>query len=102
MRPRAERRALARANAKLARDLERLALLAPGGAPDHPIELESASQVEVHAEATPCPICEGALRVEEHVANTIGTARLRVAKVVCTHCGARRSIYFRLGTSLPS
>jgi hypothetical protein len=99
---RALRRETIRRSAKLARDLERLARLSPGGAPDRPIELASASQVEVHARSMPCPICQGEVRVDEHVAETIEGARLRVAAVTCSICGASRRVYFRLGTALPS
>jgi hypothetical protein len=100
--PRAARRAQSRTDAKLLRDLERLAQLQPGGSPAHPLELSSASQVEVRARATPCPLCEGPLRLEEHAAEVHGAARLRVARMVCGRCGARRTLYFRLGTTLPS
>jgi hypothetical protein len=93
---RAARRAQDRTTEKLGRDLERLAQLAPGGSPERPIALDSASQVEVTARSTPCPRCQGALRVEEHTAETLGGARLRVARVVCAACGARRALYFRL------
>ena len=87
--------------AKMAKDLEKLAQHAPGGGPDRAIEITSPSEVEGHARATPCPICRGELRIEEHTAETIGGARLRVAKVLCTVCRSRRSIYFRLaGTML--
>jgi hypothetical protein len=99
---RASRRAAVRSSVKLVRDLERLWLLSPGGSPERPIDLASASQVETEASSTPCPLCEGALRVEEHVAVTVGTSRLRVAHVICQACGARRSIHFRLGGALPS
>jgi hypothetical protein len=99
---RAARRDLARKNDKLTRDLERLFRMGPGGSPERPIELESASQVEIHAASLPCPICHGAHRVEEHVAETVSGVRLRVARVTCTMCGARREVYFRLGTALPS
>lgn len=99
---RASRRALVRTNEKLARDLERLWRVSPGGSPERPIELVSASQVEIQASSTLCPLCEGALRVEEHAAVTVGASRLRVARVICLVCGVRRSIYFRLGSPLPS
>lgn len=98
---RAARRADDRAAEKLGRDLDRLALLSPGGGPDRPIRLDSASQVEVTARGTPCHRCQGALRVEEHAAETVGGARLRVARVRCAVCGARRDIWFQLaGESL--
>jgi predicted hydrocarbon binding protein len=95
-RKRTQRRAADRAGKKLVADLERLASLSPGGAPDRPILVTSPSEVEVLARATPCPVCEGELRPLEHTAETIGGARLRVAKTVCAACGRRREIYFQL------
>jgi hypothetical protein len=99
---RAARRESERAAGKLTRDIERLALLEPGGSAERPIELDSASQVEVAARAIPCPRCRGALRLEEHTAETLQGARLRVAKVACSACGGRRSLYFRLGGDAPN
>jgi hypothetical protein len=99
---RAARRALARRDAKLARDLERLARLEPGGNPERPLEIDSASQVEVHARSMPCPVCQGEVKIEDHAAETFGAARLRVATVVCSSCGLRRQVYFRLGSALVS
>jgi hypothetical protein len=81
---------------KLAKQRERLALLEPGGSPQRPIEVESASQVEVHARALPCLRCEGTMIVDDHTAVTIESARLRVARMHCSACGATRAIYFRL------
>lgn len=100
-RKRALRRAEDRAQGKLARDLEKLSALAPGGAPDRPIVIASPSEVEVRA-AGPCPICQSSLRVEEHTAEAIAGRRLRVARVVCTFCRARRNVYFQLAGSLVS
>ncbi len=93
---------LARRSETFAAAVESLARLAPGGSPDHPIELASASQVEVHAKGTPCPVCGGELRMEEHVAETFEGRRLREARVRCHHCGVRRSLYFRIVTARPS
>jgi hypothetical protein len=90
----------ARRHQKLVRDLEQLARLAPGGGADRPIEIASPAQVEVMARG-PCPLCGGSLRLDEHAAETVGGARLRIARVACTTCGARRSIYFRLATPMP-
>jgi len=101
-RKRAVRRADDRAQDKLARDLEKLALVAPGGSPERPIVVSSPSEVEVHAAGMPCPICRSALRVEEHAAETIAGVRLRVARVACTFCRARRAIYFRLASPMPN
>ena len=78
------------------RDLERLARLAPGGAPDRPIAVDTPPLVDVMAEARPCPLCEGSLRLNEHTAEIIDGERLRVARVTCTRCGIARAIYFRL------
>ena len=94
--PNAERRALARAEEKLSRARERLAELDRGGAPRHPIEIVSASLVETQARSVPCPKCLGASRVDDHTAVTLEGQRLRVAHLTCTHCGARRALYFRI------
>jgi hypothetical protein len=99
-RKRTLRREDERAAQKLARDLEKLAAHAPGGSPERAVEITSPSEVEVQARATPCPICRAELRVEEHTAETIGGVRLRVAKVVCTMCGRRRALYYRLAGAM--
>lgn len=78
------------------RDLERLAELAPGGAPEHPIEIDTPPLVEVTVAAMRCPLCDGTLRLDEHTAETIDGDRLRVAHLACTSCGIPREIYFRL------
>ncbi len=78
------------------RDLDRLARLAPGGAPDRPLPIDTPPLVDVMAVATPCPLCGGGFRLDEHAAETVDGVRLRVARVACTTCGIRRAIYFRL------
>jgi cytosine/adenosine deaminase-related metal-dependent hydrolase len=78
------------------RDLERLARLAPGGAPERAIAVDTPPLVDLTAVARPCPLCAGSLRLDEHAAETIDGARLRVAHVTCTSCGIARAIYFRL------
>ncbi len=93
-------RAADRAQQKLAGDLEKLALLAPGGSPERALPITSPSEVEVHARATRCPICEGELDVEEHAAATVAGLRVRVARVVCKVCRRRRAIYFTLAGSM--
>jgi hypothetical protein len=94
--PRATRRAQARAAEKLATAREKLARLETGGAPDRPVVVESASQVDVHARSLQCVRCDGSYRLDEHLAETLGGSRLRVARLVCLVCGARRSVYFRI------
>jgi hypothetical protein len=100
-RPRAKRRSDERNLGKLTRDIERLAFLSPGGAPDRAVEITAPSEVEVFVRAAPCPRCRATLRLEDHTAETIDGRRLRVAYVACAPCGAKRRIYFRLtSTSL--
>jgi len=99
-RKRTLQRAEDRAQAKLARDLEKLADLAPGGSPERAVVITSPAEVEVQARATPCPICRGELRVDDHTAETILGARVRVARVTCAVCGRKRSLYFRLAATL--
>jgi hypothetical protein len=100
--PRAERRTLARSAEKLARNRERLATLEPGGSAERPVEVESASQIEPHALSTACARCEGPSRLEEHAAETVNGERLRVARLTCARCGARRAVWFRIATVLPN
>jgi hypothetical protein len=99
---RAERRAMARAAEKVARDRERLARLEAGGTPERPVEVESASQIEPHALALPCVRCEGANRLDEHAAVTVDGERLRTVRMTCARCGTRREVWFRLAPILPS
>jgi hypothetical protein len=90
-------RAEDRAREKIGKDLEKLALLGPGGSPERAIPITSPAEVEVLARSTPCPVCQGEVRCEEHAAETHGAARVRVARVFCTVCRRRRAIYFQLG-----
>ena len=100
--PRAIRRALDRETQKLAQQREKLANLEPGGSPARPIEIVSASLVEVTAEAMKCPRCGASLRVEEHVAQTLNGVPLRIAWTRCRQCSHRRAVYFRITTALPN
>ena len=97
---RAGRRARGREQQRLVRDQERLAALEPGGAPERPLVVESAAQVEPKATAAPCPLCDGTVRLEAHEAESIGGDLLRVARVACTSCGVRRRRWFRLAAPL--
>ena len=99
---RADRRERERAAEKLGRDRERLARLEPGGDRTRPLEVESASQVEPHALGLTCLRCGGPVRLEEHAAVTIDADRLRVARLVCPACNARREAWFRLTPRLPN
>ena len=95
-RRRAQQRAEDREAQKLARDLEKLADLGEGGSPERALRISSPAEVEVQARAARCPVCQGELRVEEHTAETIAGARVRVARVACAVCRRKRAIYFRL------
>lgn len=90
--PRTKRRADVRKMQGLVRDQIRLAALEPGGSAERPIGVVSASLVEPHARSTPCPLCGGAVRVLEHEAR----ADQRQVHVLCTQCGVRRIVHFRI------
>jgi hypothetical protein len=95
-RARSQRRAAERATDKLARQRERLLELEPGGTPERPIDVESASVVEPRAQSLPCPRCGTPLRVDAHLAPSTPGMRLREVQASCPRCGHRRSIWFRL------
>jgi hypothetical protein len=97
---RASRRQDDRDTQKLMRDRTRLAAMEKGGAPDRPIRVTSASEVEIAARGAPCIQCGGIVRVDEHLAQTIGAERLRVAHVSCPACGTKRVIYYRIDLPL--
>jgi hypothetical protein len=99
---RTERRERERAAEKLVRDRERLARLEPGGAPERPIPVDSASQIEPHAVSMGCLRCEGDLRVDEHAAVSVDGASLRRVTLLCARCGSRRDVWFAIRVGLPS
>src|SRR4051812_10216206 len=101
-RARTARREQDRAAVKLAEARRKLAALEPGGAPDRPIQVTSASVVEPHALGLACLACGESTRLDEHAAVTVGGVALRCARVRCGFCGARREIWFRIGTTLAS
>lgn len=95
-RARTERRQLDRDVAKLIAAREKLAALEAGGDPARPIEVPSASVVEVRALTQRCLACDGELRVHEHRA----ARDLREVELACKSCARRRTLWFRV--SLPS
>jgi len=97
---RAERRARGRTHEALVRDLERLAALRPGAAPGRPLAVASPAQIEVIASGAACPLCDGTLALEEHVAEVVDGQPLRAAHVRCARCGVRRTLWFRIGVAL--
>jgi hypothetical protein len=67
-----------------------------GGAPEHPIEIETPALVEPMATAEKCLRCGGDLHLLEHSAERRGEDRLRVADMKCPRCGTGRRLFFRL------
>ena len=63
-----------------------------GGSPERPLEIDTPPLVDVIAASTPCPLCAGTLRLDEHAAETIAGTRLRVARMTCGSCGIAREI----------
>lgn len=92
-RARTARRVEERAHRALVRDREKLIAKLPGGSEDVPIEVAAASVIEGRARATPCPQCEGDLRVDAHRATASGA---RALEVTCQRCGVARTMWFRI------
>jgi hypothetical protein len=83
---------------QLVNDRERLAAMSEGSAA-RPIELTSASVVEVRVRALTCPQCEGTYRQHDHRALGAG---LRAVDVTCRLCGVPRSLWFRISSREPN
>jgi len=101
-RPRTLERERERDARKLVRDRQKLALLSPGGSRERAIEVPSPAVIPVRARGTPCPLCEGALRLDEETAEVRAGVQLRAAHVTCVRCGVARTLWYRLSSSLPS
>ncbi len=101
-RARTERRVRERAARELVRDRQKLAALSPGGAPERPIEVPSAAVIPLRARGTPCPLCEGALRIEHERAETRDGRLVHAAEVSCARCGVARTLWFHVTPTLPS
>ena len=101
-RARSVRRKLERDEDKLAHARRRLIALEPGGTPDRPLEVASASVIEMRAESTPCPDCGGPLRVEEHGAREHAGMLLRPVQLACRSCGAALTLFFRIVSAAPN
>ena len=99
-RPRRQQREQQRALRKTVRQLERLAAELPGGSPERPLDVGSASVVETKARAIPCIQC-GATELELRGDQATSTARgvLRELTMACRQCHAPRAAWFRVATS---
>ncbi len=94
--PRTARRAAARDLDKLVRARVELARLEPGGSAERPLEITTASLVEVEAAARRCLRCDGPVRVVEHVVEKSDQDLLRLATIECPVCGLGRRLFFRI------
>src|SRR5450631_775454 len=96
-RPRRQQREQQRVLRKSVRQVERLAAELPGGSPERPIDITSASVVETKARAIQCVQCD-ALEMELRGDRATSTARgvLRELAMVCRQCHAPRAIWFRV------
>ena len=96
-RPRRQQREQQRALRKTVRQLERLAAELPGGSPEQPIDVASASVVETKARAIPCVQCQ-AIELELRADRATSTPRgvLRELAMVCRQCHAPRAVWFRV------
>ncbi len=90
------RRKLASKERKLTADLGRLYALGPGGSSQSPIAVPTPSLVKPSAEAIPCPLCLGRLRVYEDDIDRTTESLLRIARCKCETCGQSRNMWFRI------
>jgi len=95
-RPRRKRREEERALRKQVRRAEARAGELPGGAPELPIDVASASVVEGKARATPCIQCGGDLELRGDRATSTARGLLRELAVRCRVCHAPRTLWFRI------
>jgi hypothetical protein len=96
-RPRRQQRERQRSLRKTVRKIERLADEMPGGSPERPIDVASASVVETKARSMPCVQC-GAVGMEIRGERATSTARgvLRELAMVCRRCHAGRAVWLRV------
>ncbi len=94
--PRGLRRSAERAAIDLAKDRVRLAELEPGGSPERPIVVETASVIDGRARDTRCAVCEAELTLDDHEVVEHARGRLRRTRLTCRECHAPRVIWFRI------
>jgi hypothetical protein len=95
-RPRRAQRERDNALRKQVRRIEALAGKLPGGSPDNPLEVSSASVVEGAARATPCVQCGGDLELRGDRATSTARGVLRELALACRLCHAPRTLWFRI------
>ncbi len=79
---------------------EQLAALSPGGTPERPVDVISASVIEGRAAHwMSCPQCGGGYRILEHTRPRPGLRRLDVE---CRQCTLPRAVWFRIVQAEPN
>ncbi|HEX2658531.1 MAG TPA: hypothetical protein VHU40_09670 [Polyangia bacterium] len=99
-RPRTQRRAAEEARRRLETKLGRLAEALPGGSPERPLQVVSASVIEVRAKALPCLVCQGELELTAHTAAGSAADPLRCVELLCRSCRRTRRAWFRVARPL--
>ncbi len=95
-RPRTKRREQERVLRKGVRRLTTLATQLPGGSAEQPIDVSSASVVELKARATACLQCDGEFEIRSDHATTDARGVLRELGLSCRGCHAPRTLWFRV------
>lgn len=99
-RKRTERRTAERAAVKGAKERLALATKLPGGSPEAPLRVSTASLVEPTALSEPCVVCGAPMLLVDHEARVVGGTSLRIVTAKCRDCGTRRSIYLEIVQAL--
>jgi hypothetical protein len=97
-RTRTQRRAAERELQKLEDAREKLSRISPGGTPENPLEVQSASVIELAATALGCNRCAAEVRVEAHEAIVTSSGGERRVVLRCKSCGHLREVFVRLST----
>lgn len=95
-RKRTERRTAERAAVKGAKERLALAAKLPGGSPQLPLRVTSASLVEPTALGEPCVVCGAHMLLVDHEARVVEGTSLRIVTAKCHDCGTRREIYVQI------
>lgn len=99
-RPRTARRATAQLSRRAIEKVQRLGTQLPGGAPEQPLRVTSASVVEIRARGTRCLVCDGELELRAHVSETEvpgdHPGDLRRVDLSCRACGRPRRLWIRI------
>jgi hypothetical protein len=95
-RPRTVRRAADETRRRLENKLVRLAEDLPGGSPERPLGVVSASVIEVRAKGLRCLVCQGELELKAHAAVGSAADRLRCVDLSCRECRRPRRAWFRI------